>query len=144
MEKLTAGQRPVVMNKYPHMMPDDIAVWSEYLKAPVVRILEVWYDVHVGNGLEGVASDDVIGSRISRGIYRKRIDAVCRVPGGYWVVEVKPVGSMTALGQAISYAELFARDYFVKGAIIPIVVCSEVDNDLINTFDHSGVGLIVV
>ena len=144
MAYLPLGQKPIVMPHYPHMMAEDIDVWTAYLKSPVVPILEVWYDVHVGAGLAGLDPADALGARIARGVYRKRIDVVCRLAAGYWVVEVKPFGSMLALGQALSYTGLFRREYEVRGEVIPVVVCGEVDEDLVDEYDMLGVGLIVV
>ncbi len=90
-----------------------------------------------------VGADD-IDRRIAAGVTRKRIDVVCHVGGGYWVVEIKPFGSMLAFGQAISYSSLFIRDYEPDGEVWPVVICSEVDADLVDDFEAAGVVLIKV
>lgn len=131
------------MPHYPHMLTEDVTVWSKFLATVRTPIKEVWYDVHCGSpvALPGGASD--LDHRIAAGITRKRIDVVCHVGGGFWVVEVKPFASMLALGQALSYARLFAKEYVVDGEIWPIVVCDHVDEDLTDEFDELGVGLFV-
>ena len=144
MVDLGPGQKPIVMTHYPHMLAADVEVWSKYLKSPVAPIKEVWYDVHVGRPVEGVKPDDKLGMRIASGITRKRIDVVARIGGGFWVVEIKPVAGMTALGQAISYTRLFVRDYKPDGEVWPVVICSEVDDDLVDDFEAEGVVLITV
>lgn len=136
--------KSVVQSFYPHMMALDIEVWSKYLAAPVVPIKEVWYDVHVGGAVEVSGGSDEILHRVAAGVTRKRIDVVCRVGGGYWVVEVKPFGSMLALGQILSYTRLFVQEYRPDGEVIPVVVCSSVDLDLIDEFGDVGVLLITV
>jgi len=141
---LGLGQKPIVMPSYPHMMAEDTDVWSKYLADPVVPIKEVWYDVHVGGAVEVPGGPESLEGRIAAGITRKRIDVVCRVGGGYWVVEVKPYGSMLALGQVLSYSRLFAADYRPDGEVIPVVVCLNADPDLIDEFETAGVLVIAV
>lgn len=143
MAVLGPGQKPVVMPHYPHMLAEDVSVWSKFLSAVRTPIKEVWYDLHVGRGVLLPDGADDLVKRIARGVTRKRIDVVCHVGGGYWVVEIKPMASMLALGQALSYARLFAKEYVVDGDIWPIVVCDQVDEDLLDEFDELGVGVFV-
>ena len=140
---LGVSQKPIVMSHYPHMLSEDVTVWSKFLAGITTQIKEVWYDVHVGRGVLLHVDADEMLQRIARGVTRKRIDAVCHVGGGYWVVEVKPVANMYALGQALSYARLFAKEYVVDGEIWPIVVCDKLDEDLLDEFDELGVGVFV-
>lgn len=139
MVDLGPGQKPVVMPHYPHMLAEDTAVWTKFLQTDSDRLKEVWYDVHVGSGvLLPVGADDV-ERRIAAGVTRKRIDVVARVAGGYWVVEVKPVANMTAVGQVISYARLFGAEYRVDGDVVPVIVCDSYDEDLVDEFDELGI-----
>ncbi|MBA7611090.1 hypothetical protein ES703_18306 [subsurface metagenome] len=136
--------KPVVMPSYPHMMAMDIEVWSRYLADPVAPIKEVWYDVHVGGAVEVPGGPESLEGRIAAGITRKRIDVVCRVGGGYWVVEVKPFGSMLALGQVVSYHRLFMSEFRPDGEAFPVIVCENVDPDLLDEFEAAGVLLVTV
>lgn len=144
MVDLGPGQKPIVMPSYPHLLMEDTEIWSAYLADPVAPIKKVWYDVHCGRAVEIEGGGTPLDRRIAAGITRKRIDVVAKVGGGYWVVEIKPFGSMLALGQVISYTRLFIRDYEPDGEVWPVVVCSEVDADLIDDFEASGVVLIKV
>lgn len=144
MVDLGRGQKPIVMPHYPHLLMEDTEIWSAYLAEPVAPIKKVWYDVHVGQGMSLPVGADDIDKRIAAGVSRKRIDVICHVGGGYWVIEIKPFGSMLALGQAISYSSLFVRDYGPDGEVWPVVICSEVDADLIDDFEAAGVVLIKV
>lgn len=142
--ELGVSQKPIVMTHYPHMLAADVEVWSKYLADPIAPIKKVWYDVHVGQGMLLPVDASDIDKRIAAGISRKRIDVVCHVGGGFWVVEIKPIGSMLALGQAFSYSRLFIRDYRPDGEVWPVVICSEVDADLVDDFEAAGVVLIEV
>ena len=135
--------KPMVMPHYPHMMAEDIAVWSKYLRDPLVPIKEVWYDVHVGRAVEIPGGGTQIDRRIAAGITRKRIDVIAAVGGGYWVVEVKPFASMLALGQVLSYTRLFKAEFAPVGEVWPVIVCDHVDDDLLDEFDAAGVGVVV-
>jgi len=142
---LTLGksQKPVVMSHYPHMLSEDIGVWSKYLSDPIVPIKDVWYDVRVGKPVRLSAGASEMELRIAAGLTRKRIDVVAAVGGGFWVIEVKPIASMLALGQILSYRTLFVQEYAVQGEVWPVVVCDEIDDDLIDEFGMLGVSVIV-
>ncbi|MBA7665264.1 hypothetical protein ES703_73334 [subsurface metagenome] len=144
MSALGLGQKPIVMSSYPHLLAEDTEVWSAYLADPVAPIKEVWYDVHVGAIPSLPEGATVLDQKVALGVYRKRIDVVCRVGGGFWVVEIKPFGSMLALGQVTSYTRLFIAEYRPAGEVWPVVVCSEVDLDLIDDFEAAGVAVITV
>lgn len=130
------------MPTYPHMMAEDIAVWTKYLQSPLVPILAVWYDVHVGRPMELGPAASPAELRMAAGISRKRIDVVARVGGGFWVIEVKPIADMRALGQVISYHRLLIAEYVLDGEAWPVVVCDSVDQDLLPEFEEFGVAVV--
>lgn len=142
MVDLGSGQKPVVMTHYPHMLAEDIGVWSKYLRAPLVPISKLWYDIHVGGGIEVRLDATEVEKSVALGVGRKRIDVVCRVGGGYWVVEIKPFASMLAVGQALCYGHLFTKEYSPDGDVFPVVVCDSADSDLRDAYDDFGVAVI--
>lgn len=144
MSVLGVSQKPIVQAWYPHMMSGDVAVWSEFLKDPPVKIERVWYDVHVGNQVEGIQSADVLGNKIAAGLTRKRIDVIIETPSAFWVIEVKPYASYLALGQVLSYARLFAAEYETDREVLPVCVCSEADPDVVDDFERMAAVLITV
>ena len=128
---------------YPHFLAADTDVWTKYLNDPVAPITEVWYDVHVGNAIKTLPGADAMTERIAAGIGRKRIDVVAHVRNGFWVIEVKPVASMGALGQILTYAQLFVKEYQVDGEIWPVIIADDVDEDMKIQFDAMGVVVIL-
>lgn len=139
MASLGKGQTAIVNAHYPHMMREDTAVWSKFLASEFIKIDAVWYDVRVGSSvLTGVEATD-IERKIADGLTRKRIDVVARVSGGIWVIEVKPRANMYAVGQVITYQRLFIQEYAISGQAIPVIVCDEYDEDLVDEFDEFGV-----
>lgn len=139
MADLGPGCKPVLRPHYPHMLQEDNSVWTKFLTTDADRIKELWYDVRVGASVLLALDASDVERRIASGLTRKRIDVVCKVGGGYWVVEVKPYASMLAIGQVISYTRLFALEYAAGGQIIPVIVCDAFDEDLVDEFDELGV-----
>jgi len=135
MAVLGPGQKPILRPHYPHMLTEDNAVWTKFLTKNEYKIMEVWYDVRVGQPvLLGVGATDV-EKRIAAGLTRKRIDCVCKVGGGFWVVEIKPYASMLAIGQVISYKRLFEIEYTDVEPVIAVIVCDNIDEDLVDEFE---------
>ena len=144
MADLGPGQRPIIMPHYPHLLADDTEVWTKYLEAPIRDMKRVWYDLHVGAPVQlGTGADDM-DRRIADGVTKKRIDVVAAVGGGYWVIELKWVGNMHALGQALAYSRLFRIEFNIYEEVWPVVICDELDPDLIDDYDLAGVALIEV
>ena len=144
MPGLGVSQKPIVMPSYPHMLAEDTEVWSKFLADPMDAISEVWYDVHVGQAVLLPVGASDLDKRIARGLTRKRIDVVCAVSGGLWVVEVKPVASMVALGQVLTYQRLFIEEYRPTREVLGVVVCDSIDRDLFREFEADGVMVITV
>jgi len=121
------------------MLFEDVEVWTRFLEAEHPEIFELWYDVHVGEPMKvppGVRPEIVA---VAAGVSRKRIDVICRVDGGFWVVEIKPFGNMVALGQALGYWGLVMKEFVLEGRVWPVVVCDTVDPDLKDHFTEFGV-----
>ncbi len=143
MAELGISQKPIIMPSYPHFLAADIDVWSRYLSDPIVPIKEVWYDVHVGQSIVLPVGSSDMDRRISSGVSRKRIDVVAHVGGGFWIIEVKPVAGLTAIGQIIIYTRLFVREFPVAGEVFPVIIADEVDPDVRSEIDSLGVVVIV-
>lgn len=139
MTDLGPGRKPIVMPHYPHMLIEDRGVWTKFLKTDAHRLKEVWYDVRVGQSVFVPAGASDMERRIAAGLTRKRIDAVASVEDGLWVIEVKPYANMYAVGQICTYVRLFEQEYYHKGLVVPVIVCDEIDPDLVDEFDELGV-----
>jgi len=141
---LGPSMKPMVMPHYPHMLAEDIVVWSAFLRQNPELLQKVWYDVKVGSSMPLPVGATDIQRLVALGVSRKRIDVVAFALSEYWVIEVKPYGNMVALGQAIAYTGLFKKEYEVVGKVVPVVVCANVDKDLIPEFEQQRVNVIEV
>jgi len=143
MTLLPMGQKPMVMSHYPHMLHEDVAVWSKFLEKMQAVIKAVWYDVHVGKPVPVQVDGSTIQKKVAAGVTRKRIDVVCAVGPEFWVIEVKPNANMTALGQAFSYTRLFSMEYDTYRPVKAVVVCDSFDADMAVPFEELGVMVFV-
>ncbi|MBA7532989.1 hypothetical protein ES705_25224 [subsurface metagenome] len=144
MADLGPGQRPIIMPSYPHLLAEDTQVWTKYLKSPITDMKRVWYDLHVGAPVWTGPGANAIDKKIAAGLTKKRIDVVASVGGGYWVIELKSVGNMFALGQALAYSRLFKIEFNIYEEVWPVVICDDLDLDLIDDYDINSVALIEV
>jgi hypothetical protein len=139
---LPQGQAPAVMARYPHMLREDAETWTRFLDMKAHGFTRVWYDLHVGDAVQPQAGSPSFLAAVADGVTRKRIDAVALQRDRLWVIEVKPYASMTALGQAITYLDLFRRSYPVSLPCRAAVVCDQIDPDVEYTAERLGVTLL--
>jgi len=132
------------MPHYPHMMREDTVIWTKFLQTTKTKIKEVWYDVHCGQAVVlGMDSTDR-ERRVAAGVTRKRIDVVAAVGGGVWVIEIKPYANMFALGQIMTYVRLLKKEYSLPGEALPVIICNNVDPDILDEIDDFGIFVITV
>lgn len=123
------------------MGPLDVAVWSEFLIRAGTGGAIARYDVFVGEGRRrgpDARDEDEIAYR---NLLRKRVDVVLSRPGLDLVLEVKPIGGMSALGQSLVYRDLFKSQEGAAERISAAVVCGVADLDCVPTYEAHGVGL---
>lgn len=142
MAVLGPGRHAVVAPAYPHMLGEDTKVWTRFLESGDFEITEVWYDVHVGQGVLLPVGSDSIVQRIADGVTRKRIDVVALVDSVFWIIEVKPVAQHFAIGQVVVYEGLFVREYEPRIPTWPVIVCDTVDGDVIPECERLGVVVV--
>ena len=132
------------MPHYPHMMREDTTVWTRFLQMGSVSIKEVWYDVHCGQAVFLRDSATQMEQRIADGVTRKRIDVVASVDGGLWVIEIKPYGNMFAIGQILTYVKLLKQEYIVPDIVLPVIICNNIDPDILDEIDDFGILAVMV
>ena len=133
---LGSPQVPALQTAYPHLLSEDTIVWTRWLEKNAHRITGVWYDVHVGQPIPLPAGVHPSLGADAAAISRKRIDVVAKAGPELWVIELKPYGNFVALGQAQVYSRLFSVEYNAGLPCVPMVLCCEVDPDLIDDFDR--------
>ena len=135
---------PELLAKYPHMAPQDVPIWTRFLASYGPRFTGIDYDVRVGKGItppadlpEPYASDAIL-------LTQKRIDAVGYTPTAIWVIEVKPEASISALGQILTYTDLFRASRKPDHPVLSVIVCETIDADILPIFKRQGITLLTV
>lgn len=128
--------------KFRHMGPGDVRVWVKATELSLIPGERFDYNVRLGgSGAESVdRTHEHYGMWLT--LMCKRVDVVAWVAGQPWLIEVKPIGSFAALGQALGYCDLWEREKGNKPKPVPCVVCAYADPDLIETFERYGVRVI--
>ena len=133
------GFGPSTRVRMDHMFGDEVLVWDRFLKREGTRVTGCQYDVRLGTGrrpsLNMSSQDRVMWFELTC----KRLDVVCRWLDAIWVVEVKERLCMSALGQVLSYTQLWNSELRSMGQAVPLVVCGQLDDDLVSVFEGSKV-----
>lgn len=129
---------------YPHMKPNDTAIWERFMSANQAFFDTVQYDVLVGTApdFDTVVNTETGGS--IEALYKKKIDVVGHKDGKIFIVEVKPRAGASAIGQLLGYVELYKRD--VKPSVEPqaILLTDTINKDTQMVAEKFKVQLIAV
>ena len=131
--------RAEVANSYPHMLAGDTRIWSAFLDDPPIAITDVEYDVRVGAVPFDISELTEQEQKIARGLWRKRIDVIAETAHEVYVIEVKPVASVMALGQVIVYMELVAEEFESDKDVVGAIVAGEADPDIVRLAELYGI-----
>lgn len=127
------------LSKYPHMKPEDVAVWDRFIEKNPGYFDTVDYDYAVGGGVDVGEDQPEAQRRGFQTLTQKKIDVVGYRGDSVTIVEVKPIADMRALGQALSYSHLFADDHPEAGSIERMVVAGDIERDLGPVYAAQGV-----
>ena len=116
--------------KYPHMKPEDVAVWERFIDNNPQFFDTCDYDVAVGEGApqspelpENIQADGKI-------LTQKKIDVVAYQNNMIYLIEVKPICNMRAIGQILAYYDLYTKDHPGQSSPLKMIVCSSIEREL--------------
>ena len=130
--------------RYPHMSPLDARVWRRFLILHPLKFRALTYDVTVGTGAFAWDVPDINPPSEWLALAAKRIDVVGKWADEIAIIEVKPRASMSALGQVLSYIDLYRQKEKPSQRVSGWVVCEHRDEDLVPTFVRFGIGVVAV
>lgn len=108
------------MDFYPHMKPNDRAIWERFIEKNPEAFDKVQYDVLVGS----VPAFDTTVNPSTGGnvadLYRKKIDVVGYKGAQISIIELKPEAQISSIGQLLGYVELYKKEY--KPALEPFAI----------------------
>lgn len=141
---LGPGEKPEVRAKYVHLWQKDYATWTAFLQSKAMNLEEVWYDVHVGRPMDVPKGSPEYMQDVVDGVSRKRIDVVGRVGAGLFIIEIKPEANMKAIGQVVTYTNLFIQEFTITGPVQAMIVATTCDADILETAQRQNVKIIAL
>ena len=121
------------------MKPEDIAVWERYISKNPARFESVDYDFRVGTGAEVDPNHPEEMQRDHTILTQKKIDAVAYVGSFVYLIEVKPIADMKALGQILTYHKLYTVDNPQELAVRKMIVCGSIERELEPIFAENNI-----
>lgn len=130
----------------PHLFPRDLAIWKKYLLTPDAQTyLGFDYDIKVGQAQIDLLELNTAENRLKAGTLAKRIDVVAFLsPSTVDLVEVKSENVPAALGQLITYKQLFKDTYPQFLTVSLLLVTDHNDPDLLPILKLHNVKLIYI
>lgn len=110
------------LRKYPHMFPHDIDIWERFLEIYASEYTGFDYDVKVGTGVPAEEGTPENYARMQNILSKYRIDCVGYKASQIEIIEVKPEASTVAIGQIMTYVNLFKRDFSPTLPVVGVIV----------------------
>lgn len=120
---------------YPHLLPDDIAVWQQFLAQHNHEYQYFDYDVPVGEGRDPGPEYSEAIRRMALILSHRRIDAVGHKPNQLDIIEVTTHAGIKAIGQLQVYPILYKETYHPQLRLVPLLVCSDISPDIMPTLN---------
>lgn len=129
---------------YPHLLPDDVAVWERYLKEYGEIYSQILYDLRVGTGRNPGPQDLPQLQDMAVDLTQRRIDAVAVTDDAIHLIEITHTIGLKALGQYIAYPCLYIATFHPPQPIIPIIVGAQFQTDIKSCCDALKVNYVIV
>lgn len=130
--------------KYPHMMKQEVRTWKKFLKKHGNNFTKYRYDVHVGKGIGRLPGFSENQQRMAQTLTQKRIDVVAARGAELFIIEIKDRASMAAIGQLLTYRELYNKKYGYDRVSGLIVVAESTDPDISEVTARFNIRLFIV
>jgi hypothetical protein len=134
----------ILNRQFPHLLPDDIAVWQAFLKQCPARWHVIDYDVRVGPGTDPGDSVSPKYRQVGLELSQMRIDAVGHLPNIIEIVEITTQAGLKAIGQLVSYPILFHHDFAPPKTVRPLLVCTSLKPGISTVLSELQIPHIIV
>lgn len=135
---------PEKLARYPHMFARDVEVWEKFLEKHARDYEGFDYDIKVGEGRPPSPFWPVEIKKMNEVLTKKRIDVVGYQKDQIHVIEVKPIASNEAIGQALTYANLFRKELKDPRPVVPAIVTDSEVPDMKTLTKEFGLLYIIV
>lgn len=133
-----------IRTHYPHMRSDEARIWTQFLTKTELNFVTILYDLHLGTGVLPFPTDPDYMRRLLSAVTKKRVDAVGETETDIWIFEVKPRISMSALGQLVTYFELYQQEYRPVKPVMLAAIGEREAPDIRAAFELYAVNIILL
>ena len=130
--------------KYPHMKPNDVAIWERFIDANPTAYDFVEYDRGIGDIPAFMEQTSSPQGQAMRELYRLKIDVVGYKKNAIDLIEVKHEAGASSIGQILGYVTLFVRDVQPTLPVKPVLLTNILRPNMEFLTQTQGVKLIVV
>ena len=126
------------------MFPLDIAIWERFLEKYAADYEGFDYDIKVGTGSIPKEGTPENYARMQQVLSKYRIDAVGFKNGEIEIIEVKPEASTVAVGQIVTYVDLYNRDFKPTQKVVGVIVTDKEVGDMKYLTEKYGMRYYIV
>lgn len=126
-------------NLYPHLLPDDINLWVDFLALYGARYVKFEYDIKCGQGRDPGDIHPPNIRRMAHDLSKRRIDVLAHTPDEIHLIEITLSAGFTAIGQCMVYPLLYSLQHPATQDIVPLILCREIQTDIQPALDAHGV-----
>lgn len=127
-----------------HLMPAEKKLWASWMQEHGDQWTGYVYDVHVGQGRPAPDHYPANIQAMALSISQYRIDVIARKAGVLWIFEVKPYAGTAALGQLVSYEDLYRWTFNFTDPIKKALVTDVLRPDIKALADARGITVYIV
>lgn len=131
--------------KFFHMLPEDRAIWQRFLDHFEDQFETYIYDKLVGPRYdwgEFELPDNL--KKLAERLYSLRIDVLALREGETWVIEVKPLAGLSALGQVLAYDHYIRKQPDTTPFVGRLIVTDFVRHYMPQLWAKYGVWVVVL
>lgn len=128
----------------PHMLKQDVPVWYRFLEKYGHLFTALYYDCLLGGPFLTPDQEKDPYWRGYRANVSKRADAIAELQNEAWIIEVADRPGLRAVGQIQVYRSLWLEDPKIIKPEKPVLVCEEVDKDLLSSAARYGIQIYVM
>lgn len=143
-ENSTLIQYERAYGPFTHMSMQEKAIWLRFLQAGGTQFRPFHYDVRVGDGLQMPPGSSGYDIRAARALTTKRIDVLYFDGPIAVIVEVKVRAGTTAVGELITYRDLYMKTPGFTGMTRMVLVTDELQPDMASVLDSLGIHYVIV
>ncbi len=141
---MTRGRFPFApLPKYPHMKPEDVAVWHRFVSGNSGYFERCDYDVPVGTGEDFGDGHDENILRDGKILTQRKVDVVAFKGDTVFVIEVKPIANMRGLGQILTYRDEYSDDHPTDLDVRGMLVAGRMERGLDGLYAKHGITVLI-